>query len=256
MRLKMNSDEITRQGRDDVCAEVTRCTAKEAVTREARRIDVPENTELLISPSDPEFADSFARVQINSYSDLQLLGFVPRKLAEDKVRQALASDDAEVYKLASSMPHLSTRDCDCECHDKNGSKSRGSSLRPIYNSIRKSHNPALAGLLSDHFGTSISWDSPLAGIVRKWSLYVRLKPEVLALRLEDITINRNATLTVAASSKSLMAHNIWIHRTGRLVQSGSYLKIWANSINYFREFPQLALVEAARKLAPPWLVTE
>ena len=251
----MNSDEVSRQRDGEVCAEVKLCTAKEALNHETRRIEVPENTELLISPADPEFAGSFSRVQLNSYGDLQILGFVPRKLAEEKVVKPMAADDAEVYKLASSMPVLPTRSCDCGGHGTDAARSRGSSLRSTYNSVRKSHNPALASLLSDHFGTSIPWDSASAGIVRKWSLYLRLKPEVIVLQLEDITINRNATLAVAPSAKSLMAYNIWIHRTGRLVQQGSYLKIWANSINYFRDFPSTIAVEVARKIAPPWLLT-
>lgn len=225
-----------------------------ALGRKARRVEVPENTELLISPADPEFAGSFSRVQVTSYGDLQLLGFVPRKLAEEKVRHAMAADDDEVYKLASNMPSSFTRNCDCGGLDADAARSRGSSLRPTYNSIRKYHNPGLASLLSDHFGTHIPWDSPVAGVIRKWVIYPAIKPELIVVLLEDITINRNATLAVAPNTKSLMAFNIWIHHTGRLVQQGSYLKIWANSISVFRNFVGTTTTTTGHNI--PWLINE
>jgi hypothetical protein len=251
----MNSNEIESYPPSGVCAEVKLRTAKEVLGQEARRIEVSENAELLLSPAIPEFAGSFSRVQLQSYADMQLLGFAPRKLAEEKIRHAIAADDDEVYKLASTMPQLFTR-CDCGDQAAYAKRSPGISLRTAYNSIRKNHNPTLAALLSDHLGTRIDWDSPIAGITRKWISYLRFSPEVIIGLFEDITINRNATLAVAASAKSLMAYNIWIHRTGRLVQQGSYLKIWANSVNSFRDFREMVAVEVARKNGPPWLKTE
>jgi len=251
----MNSNEIESYVPSGVCAEVKLRTAKEVLGQAARRIEVPENAELLLSPAISEFADSFSRVQLNSYADLQLLGFAPRKLAEEKVRHAIAEDDDEVYKLASTMPQSFTR-CDCGDQVANEKRLPRNSLRTAYNSIRRNHNPSLAALVSDHLGTRIHWDSAIAGIARKWITYLRLNPVVIIGLFEDITINRNATLAVAANAKSLMAHNIWIHRTGTLVQQGSYLKIWATSINTFRDFTDAVVVDVARKIGPPWLKTE
>lgn len=248
----MNSNEVTGQGHSKVCAEVKLYTAKEALSRQTRRIDVPDNTELLLSPTDPEFVDFFSRVQLTSYGDLQLLGFVPRKLPEEKIRHAMTADDGEVYKIASSMPSSFTRNCDCGGADVAAARSGISGLRSTYNSIRKYHNPGLASLLSDHSGTYISWDSPAAGIIRNWIVYLQIKPEIIFVLVEDITINRNATLAVAPSAKSLLAFNIWIHHTGRLVQHGSYLKIWANSINEFKNF--LSTTTTVTKNVP-WLIT-
>jgi hypothetical protein len=133
---------------------------------------------------------------------------------------------------------------------------RGNPIRTTYNGIRKRHNPALARLLSDHYGTQMSWDTPVPAIVRKWVIFLRLNPEIIITLLGDITIHRNATLAVAASSKSLMAWNIWIHTTGRLVAHGSYLKVWANSINRFTDFLSSAVIDAAHKIAPLWALTE
>lgn len=252
----MNSEDIERQPRDEACVEIKLYTAKDALKREASRIEVPENTEMLLSPTNREFASYFAQVEIKSYEDLQLLGFVPRRLSEEKVRQAIAADDDEVYKIASSsMAQKSAHDCNCGNQDAYAEKPYGSSLRTNYNSIRKRHNPALARLLSDHLNTHVSWDDPSASIVRKWALSSRIRA-ISSLLFEDITINRNATLAVAANTKSLLAHNIWIHQTGRLVQQGSYLKIWANSINTFSGFVSITAADAARKIAPPWLITE
>jgi hypothetical protein len=248
----MNSEDIEKQPHDAACAEIKLYTAKDLLKREASRIEVPENTEMLLSPSNREFASYFSQVEVKSYEDLQLLGFVPRRLSEEKIRQAITADDDEVYKVAySSMSQKTAYDCNCGNQDVYSVKLYGTSLRTNYNNIRKKHNPALARLLSDHLNTQVAWDDPLASVVRKWAISSRIDKLIYVVLLEDIIINRNATLAVAANTKSLLAHNIWIHQTGRLVKQGSYLKIWANSINTVS-----ASVDAVRKIAPPWLIAE
>jgi hypothetical protein len=102
------------------------------------------------------------------------------------------------------------------------------SLRTSYNSIRNRHNPALSKLLAEHYRTHIAWDSPVASIVRKWADSV--KAVIGIALLQDIIINKDSTLWIDGNVKSLLARNIVIHRTGRLVSGGGYLKIWANSI--------------------------
>lgn len=252
----MNTESADQHGREEGCPEVKLLTAKDALKLELRPIEVPENAEILLSPANPEYASGFARVRLKSYEDLKTLGFVPRKLAEEKVRQAMAADDAEVYDLAGKMLRQSSGECGCSKGATHSSMLRGSPIRGVYNSIRKRHNPALARVLADHYGTQMAWDTPVPAIVRKWVVAVRLNPEIIIALLGDITIHKNAKLTVAASLKSLMAWNIWIHTTGRLVGQGSYLKIWANSINRFTGFLNLTVVDAARKIAPLWTLTE
>jgi len=252
----MNTD-TDRNSREEACPEIRLLNAKDALRLELRPIEVPENAELLLSPGNPEYANSFIRVRLKSYEDLQTLGFVPRKLAEDKVRQAMAADDAEMYDLAGKMFRQSPCECGCSKRTMDVSQSRGSPIRMIYNRMRKRHNPALSRVLSDHYGTKISWDTPVPAIVRKWVEFLLLRPEeIIIALLGDITIHRNATLAVAASSKSLLARNIWIHKTGRLVGQGSYLKVWANSINRFSDFLNPAAIAAAQKIAPLWTLTE
>lgn len=250
----MNTENMERS-LPNLGAEVKLYSAKEMLRREARNIEVPENAELLLSPSHPELASYFAQIRLQSYEDLQLLGFVPRKLSEEKIRRAIAADDDEVYKIASAAPQVTHA---CECMNEVSLTRRSSfssGLRTAYNAIRKAHNLALARLLSDHYNTSIPWDDPVPRIVRRWvsSLDARIYSGfgILIALTADITINRNATLKTDKSMKSLLANNIWIHRTGRLVQQGSYMKIWANSIRTFINIS--GVVTEATKRTPPWI---
>lgn len=251
----MNAASVESKVFDNPYPEVKLCTAKEVLRREVRQIVVPENAELLLSPSHPELAHCFVRAHIKSYEDSQLLGFVPRKLSEEKVRQAIAADNEEVFRLASSIvSQLSPHNCECQNESERTSVSFRGSLRATYDRIRKAHNPALGRLLSDHFGAHVPWDDPLASITRKWILALDNKiyatrPILVALTA-DITINRDASLIVDAGLKSLLAHDVWIHRRGRLVQRGSYIKIWANSVQSFQDLH----IGAPIKVAPPWSV--
>lgn len=248
----MNTESVEGKKFDNVCAAIKLCTAKDALRREVKQIVVPENTELPLSPSHPELANCFVRVPLESYEDLQLLGYVPRKLHEEKVRQAITADNEEVYRLASSMasqlpPH------DCECGDQSAPtyESFTGGLRAIYNRTRKTHNPALGRLLSDHFSADVPWDDPIATItlnsVSRLDQRVFLDKPVLVALTDDITINRNASLIVDASLESLLANNIQIHRRGRLVLQGSYIKIWASSVGSFD------LNLATPVSTPPWV---
>ena len=252
----MNTETTDNKGRDEVCADVRSLKAKEALKLELRPIEVPEGAEVVLSPTDPEYASSFARVRIQSYEDLQTLGLVPRRLAEDKVRQALAADDSEVYELAGKLLQQPAGGCGCSDAGTQGSMLRASPVRGIYNAIRKRHNPALARVVADHYGTQMTWDASVPVIVRKWTLAVSAKAQIVLAVIGNITINKNATLTVASSSKSLLAWNIWIHSTGKLKAQGSYLKVWANSVSRFPNFVSAADVDLAMKVAPVWSLTD
>lgn len=227
--------------------EIILVSPKEAIRREARTIEVEENTEFLLSPENRELASYFSRVEIKSYKDLQILGFVPRGLAEEKVRNAIAADDNEVYKIAISLPYEPARNCNCKGHSSEATMSWGKNLRATYNSIRKKHNPALANLLSDYYGKQIEWDSPLPTIIRNW--HDRINRVIITAMFNDIIIHRNATLLVAPSIKVKLANNIWIHRVGgQLAYQGSYLRIWATSINSFND-----TITTKFNFNPPWL---
>jgi hypothetical protein len=252
----MNTETTDNKGRDEARADIKPLTAKEVLKLELRPIEVPEGAEVVLSPADPEYASCFARVRIQSYDDLQTLGFVPRRLAEDKVRQALAADDGEVYELAGKLRQQPAGGCGCSDAAAQGSMLRTSPVRGIYNAIRKRHNPALARVVADHYGSQTTWDAPVPAILRKWMVAISAKPNIVVVVIGNITINKNATLAVAPSSKSLLAWNIWIHSTGKLIAQGSYLKVWANSVSRFPNFLSVADVDTAMKVAPIWSLTD
>lgn len=230
-------------------------TPREALSQKPKKIDVPEGTELFLSPDEEEYKDSFSRIHIKSFEDLQLVGYVRRGLSGEKVLAAIQSDDAEAYKLAASQPQAAAHDCGCHGHAAQAN-TFASTFKRSYTNVRKRHNPMLSRVLSDHLGSQIGWDSAVASNVRKWSQYIEVNSIiVIAALFEDITINRNSTLRVDAAAKSLFAHNIWIHRTGRLVHEGSYLKIWANSLNRFSTaFVDIATLDVARLVLPTWKI--
>ena len=252
----MNTDTTDNNGRDEGRADIRTLKAKEVLKLELRPIEVPEGAEVVLSPADPEYASCFARVRIQSYDDLQTLGLVPRRLAEDKVRQALAADDGEVYDLAGKLLKHPADGCGCSDAATQGPMLRTSPVRGTYNAIRKRHNPALARVVADHYGTQMTWDASVPAILRKWMVAISAKPNIVVVVIGNITIHKNATLAVAPSSKSLLAWNIWIHSTGRLIAQGSYLKVWANSVSRFSNFLSAADVDLATKVAPIWSLTD
>ncbi len=231
-------------------------TPHEVLRREAHRLEVPEGTEQLLCPRNREQASRFFRTQIQGYADLQALGFVPRRLAEDKVRQAVADDDRAVFDRVSSCAPPPAP-CGCEGGGHAVALGRSTTLRQAYNAARKSHHPALSRLLSDHLGTAVEWDAPLATTTRRWLVASKARTVIIGVLLQDIVIHRNAQLSVAATAKSLMAHDIFIHRTGRLVQQGGYLRVWANSIRRFNDFVVSAEVLAqVKRTSASWLLND
>jgi hypothetical protein len=218
--------------RDDVPI----CSASEVLRRPTRDVVVPEDQEVRFSPSNPEMAVHFSRVLLRNFEELQLLGFVPRKLAEEKVRHAMEEDDREAYRLAAS--HITARPQGaCECEDGGGASTWAADFRRVYRQVRQAHTPAIARVLSDHYGTSIAFDDPQPRILTRWVQHVSDKVfferPILVAALMDITINRRSTLRVEPQLKSLNANNIWIHREGTLRQEGGNLRIWAHNISRF-----------------------
>jgi hypothetical protein len=225
-------------------------TAREALSRTTRSIQIPDDETVVLSPASPEFGQAFVRVQATTFDDLQLLGLVPRGIAEEPLKRAIAADDDTAATVVRQAP---PRDTECACHGGDAQATRvayGRDLRLAYGRVRKSYHPALASLLSDHLGTRVTWDSPTAAIVRKnVTGALRQTPHMIAL-FEDITIGKNATLAVDPTLKTLYAGTIWIHRSGRLRQQGSYVKIWASAIRTYVDFA--SVVTNSAKVHAPW----
>jgi hypothetical protein len=195
---------------------------------------VEDDEQLVLSSTDRAHHKYFARVKFGAFEDLQVLGLVPRGLRQEAIRSAMLEDDKEAERLARErVPHEAPPSpCDCNGHGTRA-LSFSEKLRATVRSIRRDYNPALARLLSSHYGTEFAWDSTLAVSVRGWaSRYVSGGATIIGL-FKDITIGRGARLQVDANSTSLLARNIRIHRTGTLAHNGGYLKVWANSIETF-----------------------
>lgn len=219
-------------------------SAKEALKREAEDLVVAEGQTVTLTPSSRELAHHFARVQLTAFEDLQALGFVPRRIAEQDLRRAIGSDDDEAYKMTVSLLASSAMSSPCGCNDRPATTrpesrypSFQSRLQTTYKEVRKSNNPALARLLSDHYQARIPFDDPTPTLVKNWISYfdvtARFGEPILISVLQDVTIHRRGVLTTDPKVKSFLARYISIHRTGQLVQRGSYMKIWATEISSF-----------------------
>ncbi|MCR6850374.1 hypothetical protein [Bacillus sp. IBL03825] len=237
--------------------EIKLCSAYEALRRETRDIEVPENKTLILSPANREFASAFSRVSLESFRDLQLLGFIPHKLEEERIRNAIAKDDDEIYRIAITTPNWNTRKCSCVGHVTENPKSVEQDFHSTYNNIRERYHPTLANLLSEFYRIRISADSPLASnikkVITKWD---RLRSEnniAISTIFKDIVINRGGTLIIPPINTSLLAHNIWFHQTANMIHQGSYLKIWASAIHTFRNL-SVEDLEAWRREKPSWLI--
>lgn len=237
---------------------VSVCSAEEALRRKGTSIVVEEDREISLTPDDERFARSFARVPLQSFADLQTLGFIPRNIPEESFRIALRSDDALAYELAtkSSQP-LPTGACDCGGATSSPSLSTPShavagALRHRYNQIRMFNHPALARVLSDHYRAEVTWDDPITATAHKWirkfDSKVHRDIPILTALVEDITIHRGGTLALESDMRSLYANNIRIHRAGRLAQRGNYVKIWASSVTSFL----IEFSDAAHATVIPW----
>ena len=209
------------------------CTVKEVLERTTEDLVVRDGQTVEFTPDKREYEHYFAQVKLTAFEDLQLLGFVPRGLAEEKVRQAIQSDDEQAHRLAITTIAAPTHNCGC----KSSHQDSQSRFVSAYKQAQKSNNPALARLLSDHYQIKLPFHDPLPVLVKKWVAYFdekrRFDSPLLVSLLMDVTISRNAVLATHRSLKSFLARNIWIHRSGQLLQRGSYMRIWANKISTF-----------------------
>jgi hypothetical protein len=221
-------------------------SASEVLRRPTRDVTVPEDQEVQFSPSNPDMAVHFSRILLRNFDELQLLGFVPRKLAEEKVRHAIEEDDREAYKFASALITARPPGA-CQCEDRPARSTFAADFRRAYRQVRQAHTPAVARVLSDYYGTQIAFDDPQPRIMTGWVRHVSdrafFERSILVAALMDITIKRRATMKVEPLLKSLNANNIWIHREGKLRQEGGNLRIWAHNISSYLDFSELVYEE-------------
>jgi len=228
-------------------AELKPCSATEALRRDVVDLHVDDDDQLVLSPTERTHHPYFSRIRLEAFEDLQVLGLVPRGLRQEAVRSAIASDDEAVLRLAEERARRGEAAAPCRCsHPSARSGSFSDDLRTSYQAIRRDYNPALARVLSNHYGTELKWDSNLAISVRGWASRFSKQALVTIALFRDIQIGRNARLEVEASSVELLARNIRIHRSGTLSHHGAYLRVWANSIeSYLLEMSDTVKAEKA-----------
>jgi hypothetical protein len=128
--------------------QIKRCSAKEALRHDLRKIVVPEGKTVLVSPKSPEFTGHFVEVPLTSFDDLQTLGFVPRGIAQETLRKAIVEDDNDGYRMAQAMFSQGRHECVCgepgstrgaAYHTSHHSNMLDSpnTLRGTYNSVRR-----------------------------------------------------------------------------------------------------------------------
>lgn len=225
------------------------CSVKELLNRPTESLVVPDGQTIEFAPDKREFAHYFARVRLTVFEDLQLLGLVPRGLREDAVRQAIGSDEEQAYRTAAASLGALTHDCTCAPRRDRLSDR----LAATYRQARRSNNPALARMLSEHYQTDIAFHDPLPALVRNWVRYFDTKRHfdagIATSLFTDVTIHRNAVLATDRTLKLFLAGTIWIHRSGQLLQQGSYLRIWAHTIARFLDIRDIATTV---RVDAPW----
>jgi hypothetical protein len=250
MNTGMEERKLTRQ-----IAEIRPCTAADALQRDAIDLQVCDDEELELSPNDRAHHKYFARVKLGAFEDLHLLGLVPRGLRYEAIRTAIVTDDKAALQLAEARVRQNAAHSTCHCDNNDRrTESFSESLRSTVRAIRRDYNPALAHLLSSHYGTEFSWDSTLAISVRGWTSRFVNHALVTVSLFRDITIGRNARLEVDATAIELLARHIWIHRTGTLSHRGGYLRVWANSIQNYLEFSEAVVTELTD--SPIWAINK
>jgi len=228
-------------------------TPEQALSRQTEDLFVEDDTEVVISPDRREYARYFARVKAKSIKDLQNLGLVPRGVGEEDLKKAIAKDDdAALQSARELLSRSSSGHCGCG-GDANQSAPSPPSFRDqlarSYSSVRKAYNPALAELLSRHQKTEFSWDSVHLQSVRGWvSRASQLAAEVslISALFQDIRIGRGARLVLDPGTTILYARGVYIHQTGSLIHKGSYLRIWASSIERYVDWGSIIVQQEVK----------
>jgi len=187
---------------------------------------VEKSKKVTIGPGEKEHGDAFHLVQVNSLGELQELGILNQRLDAEKLLAAVKADDEEAADIIKKNYSFDQHDCGCK--DGDGQASMQSS----YSAMRKKYNPNLTKVLSTHNKKSHRWDDLEVAHTRHW--VTRFTYEVMVkvpvLKLKDIIVNTNGTLTVNPGTDLLFATDVKIYQGGKIMVNNSYLKIKCASI--------------------------
>jgi hypothetical protein len=210
---------------------------EDALRRGVHDLHVEADQEVQLSAEGDEHRGFFARVQLQTIADLQVLGLVPRELPEEELRKAIAEDDEVALQTARELLLRGAKPpCSCEpglAAGREAERPYARQLSQVYGRVRRTYNPSLARLVSGRRRTSLAWDSTAVSSVRGWIARIDASSAVssiLAALSQDIVVKQNATLVLDPKTPLLLARSIRIHQTGRIVHRGGYLRIWAAEI--------------------------
>lgn len=206
-------------------------------------IIIPDTDEVSLDTADKKFSAFCHRMAVSSFSDLQLLRIVPNNIEEGQIKSAISKDDTQAYKLTRKNYNGSLYNCGCQdCHT--ASTKVDSTISAIYKNIRKDSNFHLMNLLSEAYNQRLDISSTVLKDTYKWITAINTKPyvDISIFLVRDIIVNYNATFTIKPNLNSLLARNIIIKKSGKIVVNSSYLRIRCDSIQgedvkYYRPIP-------------------
>lgn len=229
---------MKKKQQDSTASATKQISVAEALKQLRKDIVVKASGKIEIGP-DGEYAKHYQRVRLTSFKDLQRMSLIPEGLDEKKTMEAIARDDDSAFEVVQRMP--STGKTGCDCHDGDGDHaatstlprhSSGAMLRAQYSDLRATFNQHLARVLADVYRRDVQWDYAIASHVYRWvdRLVVAVAFDIGTIMIRDITVQKNSTLNIAASTQLVWANNIRIHTGGKIKTTGSYMKIKCASI--------------------------
>jgi len=191
-----------------------------------RDIVVKPNETMSLSYADKQHLELFCRVQIKDFGDLQELKYLPDKIDEKSLMNAIQKDDLEFFRISSGgLSTLNQEDCNC------GHKKKIN--QPGWK--RKQYNIHLAALLSDRYNQPFKWnDARIQKIFAIYNWYWRNKKFPFRLpvwiTVKDIVVGENGVLNFP-DCDGLNAANIKLHKDSSVNFGRGYVKINCTSLS-------------------------
>lgn len=179
-----------------------------ALSSRSGDIRVPAGTELTVGPFSG-YADTFKLARVETFADIQKLGFVPEHITEEGAVNALRNDD-KLYRDARR--NLDMDHCSCSDHYSGSTSDRPTALRRHY------QDHLLELLLPLQRRSLLAADTDIVHIYRQIQRWAS-RPAVYLVGLvsiSDIEISEKATLFMTHTVTSLYARNINMGANSRL----------------------------------------
>lgn len=216
-------------------------------------VDLKINDGKVVKASDKILQPHTFAVAISSFRDLQLLGYVPRALAQKEVYKSIQSDDQRASAISDQQLERGARPCECAGNEKATVKFGTERPDQRWRSIRSQSQHNLAQLLCAHYKIPFQPNHLIAGNVWNWVTRLEHKKRIIlpAFVLKDIVIGPLSTFRLNdAVQQIVLARNIYIHSTGKFITGSGYTRIWANSVQ------KTGYLFTGKLNAIPWKLTQ